>query len=272
MMTTSSTVCSTSWRRWLDTRIVLPWELRWRRKPRSQRMPSGSRPLDGSSRTRTLGSPRRAAARPSRWRMPMLYSPARLRAAAGMPVSSSSSSTRASGTEPASARTRRWSRPLRPGVEVRRLEGGPHGPERVGEVDVALPVDRRGAARRVDEPEQHPQGGRLARAVGPEEAGDPARLDVEAQVVDGDEGPELLAQPPDLDPRPRVVVLMWCLVVSCADPCSPTRREGQPPGGSGSPSGRTRATWPARARAGGPARPAGERCRGAVRWTGHASS
>ena len=87
-------------------------------------------------------------------------------------------------------------------VEVRGLQRGPHGAERVGEVDVALAVDRRGAARGVDQPEQHAQRRGLAGAVGPEEAGDPAGLDVEAQVVDGDEGPEALAQPPDLDPRP----------------------------------------------------------------------
>ena len=51
--------------------MVLPSRRRWRRKPRSQRMPSGSRPLAGSSRMSTCGSPSRAAARPSRWRMPM---------------------------------------------------------------------------------------------------------------------------------------------------------------------------------------------------------
>ena len=37
-----------------------------------------------------------------------------------------------------------------------------------------------------------------------------------------------------------VVVLMGYLVVSCPDPCSPTWREGQPPGGPGSPSRWTR--------------------------------
>ena len=41
-----------------------------RRKSRSQRTPSGSRPLAGSSRTSSSGSPSSAAASPSRWRMP----------------------------------------------------------------------------------------------------------------------------------------------------------------------------------------------------------
>ena len=40
------------------------------------------------------------------------------------------------------------------------------------------------AARRVDDPEQHPQRRRLARAVGPEQAVDAARRDREADPVD----------------------------------------------------------------------------------------
>ena len=40
-------------------------------KSRSHAMPWGSRPLDGSSRMRTSGSPMRAVASSSRWRMPM---------------------------------------------------------------------------------------------------------------------------------------------------------------------------------------------------------
>src|SRR5450759_5047010 len=71
MMTTSSTVCSTSASIWLEMRIVLPWLLRWRKNIRSHRMPSGSRPLAGSSSRSTWGSPSIAAARASRWRMPM---------------------------------------------------------------------------------------------------------------------------------------------------------------------------------------------------------
>ena len=165
-------------------------------------MPSGSRPLEGSSSTSTSGSPSRAAARPRRCRMPMLYSPARLRAAAGMPVSSSSSSTRRSGTDPASARTRRWSRPLRPGWKFVASSAAPTVPIGSWQVDVATTVDGRGAAGLVDQPQEHPERGGLARAVGAEEAGDAAGLDVEVQVVDGDEAAEALGQPPDLDARP----------------------------------------------------------------------
>ncbi len=57
--------------------------------------------------------------------------------------------------------------------------------------------------RWVDQPEQHPQRRGLAGAVRAEEAGDPAGLDVEAQVVDRDEGAEALGEPSDLDLRPR---------------------------------------------------------------------
>ena len=53
MMSTSSTVCSTSASTWLETSTVVPSAARSRRKVRSQRMPSGSRPLAGSSSSST---------------------------------------------------------------------------------------------------------------------------------------------------------------------------------------------------------------------------
>ena len=71
MTTTSSTVCSTSESTWLETSTVRPSAAAPRRKSRSQRMPCGSRPLAGSSRTRTSGSPSSVAARPRRWRIPV---------------------------------------------------------------------------------------------------------------------------------------------------------------------------------------------------------
>ena len=48
-----------------------PEGIRWRSSILSHRMPSGSRPLAGSSSRSTWGSPSRAPARASRWRMPM---------------------------------------------------------------------------------------------------------------------------------------------------------------------------------------------------------
>ncbi len=117
-----------------------------------------------------------------------------------MPTSSSSSSTRAvadpggGGLDPQVVATGAA------GVEVRRLEGRADDRERVGDVGVALAVDRRRAGAGADEAEQHPQRRRLARAVGAEEAGDAAGLDVEVEVVDRREGPEALRQTPHLDP------------------------------------------------------------------------
>ena len=76
-ITTWSTVWATSASRWLDTTTVRPASAWLRRKVRSQCTPSGSRPLAGSSRTSTDGSPSRAAARPRRWRMPSENPPTR---------------------------------------------------------------------------------------------------------------------------------------------------------------------------------------------------
>ena len=63
-------------------------------KLRIQRMPSGSRPLTGSSNIRICGSPSIAAAMPSRCDMPSEKPLIRLPATSSMPVSSSTSSTR----------------------------------------------------------------------------------------------------------------------------------------------------------------------------------
>ena len=72
-----------------------PRSAKSRSSPRIQRMPSGSRPLAGSSRISTSGSPSSACASPSRWRMPSEYWRTRLRAAdLSSPTSVSSSSTR----------------------------------------------------------------------------------------------------------------------------------------------------------------------------------
>src|SRR6266511_2858630 len=70
MITTESTVCAISARTWLETNTVPPRVAYARRKSRSQRMPCGSRPFAGSSRSSTSGSPRRACASASRWRIP----------------------------------------------------------------------------------------------------------------------------------------------------------------------------------------------------------
>src|SRR5690606_37682412 len=66
---------------------------------------------------------------------------------------------------------------------------------RAVEVAIPLAADRGGAARRGDEPQQHPERRGLARAVRPEEAGHPARLDPEVEAGDGFDRPEPLGHP-----------------------------------------------------------------------------
>lgn len=102
-----------SFMRWLETRTVRPSRARLRISSRIQMMPSGSRPLDGSSSITTCGSPRRAAAMPRRWRMPSENVLIRRPATAAMPASSVTSSTRRTGMRLEAARTRRWSRAVR---------------------------------------------------------------------------------------------------------------------------------------------------------------
>jgi hypothetical protein len=74
-------------------------------------------------------------------------------------------------------------------VEAVVVERGSDASGRVGQAAVAEPVDGRGAVVRSGQAQQHPQRGGLARAVGSQEAGDPARPDLEAQPVDRDDIP-----------------------------------------------------------------------------------
>src|SRR4051812_33658928 len=113
--TTSSTVWATSASTWLETSTVRPSRAMLRRKSRSQRMPWGSSPLAGSSRMSTRGSPSSVAARPSRWRIPSEYLPARRSAAWSSSTRRSTSSTRELGRPAMAASARRWLRPERPG-------------------------------------------------------------------------------------------------------------------------------------------------------------
>ena len=86
-----------------------------RRKFRNQRIPSGSSPFAGSSRTSSCGSPSSAAATLSRCRMPSEYVLTLLRAVSESSTSSSVASTRSRGIPAAVATTRKWFRPLRAG-------------------------------------------------------------------------------------------------------------------------------------------------------------
>src|SRR5690606_27787444 len=85
------------------------------------------------------------------------------------------------------------------GVEARGLEGGADGVQRLLELDVALAVEGRAARGRLHEAHEGAQRRGLACAVGAEEARHDARLDPEAQVVDGGRAAKTLGEGMDLD-------------------------------------------------------------------------
>src|SRR6266536_2867447 len=189
MITTWSTVWATSARTWLETSTVRPWSARWRRSPRSQWMPSGSRPLAGSSRTSTaeaLAHAEREATHPPPGRVGQadlvedLVGPRERQAGGG----GDHAQVVAGG-------------PAR--VEARGLEQGADVAARVGELPVGPAVDPGGAGGRGDQAEQHAQGGGLAGPVGAEKACHGALVDLEAEVVDGDDVAEALGESLDGD-------------------------------------------------------------------------
>ncbi|SCG03759.1 hypothetical protein GA0115255_118442 [Streptomyces sp. Ncost-T6T-2b] len=104
-----SAVSSISLMRWLERKTVRPSAASDRISPRIQRMPSVSRPLTGSSRISTSGSPISAAAIPSRWPMPSEKPLVRRRAvSSGSPTRSRTSPTRRRGMPLLAASPARW--------------------------------------------------------------------------------------------------------------------------------------------------------------------
>jgi len=84
-------------------------------------------------------------------------------------------------------------------VITRRLEDRADSPGRLLEPAVRPAQDRRRAFRRLDEPEQDAKRRRLTGSVRPQETGDPAPLDGEAEVIDRDRLAEPLRESVDLD-------------------------------------------------------------------------
>ncbi len=109
-----SAVSAISLMRWLETKTVRPSEASCFIRLRTHRMPSGSRPLTGSSKSSTCGSPSSAAAMPRRWPMPSEKPLERLRATFWRPTTPSTSSTRRAGMPDSWARHSRCWRALRP--------------------------------------------------------------------------------------------------------------------------------------------------------------
>ena len=105
---TRSHIASTSARRWLEMKIVVPPSASRRRSSRISRIPDGSSPFVGSSSVSSSGSPTKASAIPSRWRIPWLYCFTRLPAASVNPTVCNTSSIR-----PSRARTSVRSLPAR---------------------------------------------------------------------------------------------------------------------------------------------------------------
>ena len=200
-MATASQVRSTSSSRWDDRTTVRPSATRDWIISRISSMPAGSSPFIGSSRMSSCGSPRRQAATPRRWRMPIEYLDTLSSARCGD------------------------AHPLERGIDAgagRRLPGGcqdlevlPTGEMAVepGLVDdgtdpgqrpvpvvghrVAEEGHRPGVG--VGQSEQHPDEGRLARTVRSEVAEGTAPGDEELDPVDGDVVLEPFRQPVGLD-------------------------------------------------------------------------
>ncbi len=113
MMISWSAVTAISFIRWLESSTVCPAAARSLSRFRSQRTPSGSSPLTGSSSSSTSGSPNTAAAMPSRWDIPSEKPPDLRSPASERPTMSSTSRTRDGGIRWVRASHSKWCRALR---------------------------------------------------------------------------------------------------------------------------------------------------------------
>ena len=187
---TRSASRSASSRLCVDTRIAQPAARRSSSSCRTLRVTSGSRPDVGSSSSRTAGSCSSARASATFCRMPFDSSAARVDRRGRSARTSRARDRRAVGVARARRGRRRrcrFSRTVRrsqrPGDSVRnpiRLRSADAGGARQRHA-----VDRDRAARRRDQPRQHPHRRRLAGAVRAEQRDDLAAPDLERHVVDG---------------------------------------------------------------------------------------
>ena len=168
-----------------ETKTVRPSAASSLSRLRIQWMPSGSRPLTGSSRISVCGSPSSAAAMPSRWPMPSENSPARFFATVVQPDEVDHLVDAALGMPCVCASASRWLYAERPGVDGARLEQRADLVQRRGVVAVGLAVDGHVARGRRVEAEDQPHRRRLPGAVRAEEAGHDPGLDGEGELVDG---------------------------------------------------------------------------------------
>ena len=179
----------------------------------------GSSPVSGSSSMTTSGSCTSPWATLTRWRMPFEYVGS-LRVSDGS--SSTSSRRRSRGGVGIGEAVEHGGEPHET-VRGERLEDAlllGHEPDRAGDRDVGArvaPEHAHRAPRRLREPAEHAQHGRLPGTVRPEEGGHPGP-DLEADVGDGDERPEPLRDALGDDGRPgRSPVVLRAPVAEPAD-------------------------------------------------------
>jgi hypothetical protein len=89
------------------------------------------------------------------------------------------------------------------GMEAGRLQDRADLADGVGQLPIRPAVDPGRPRGRGDQPQQHAQGGGLAGPVGAQEPDHRALVDLEAQVVDGDDPSEALGESVDGDDRHR---------------------------------------------------------------------
>ena len=163
---------STSWRMCELTITVRPCRPSSLNSVMSTTRWTGSAPFSGSSRTSTDGSVTSAAATFARWRMPLLNPPNRRSATSSRPTaarlcsgaSRSDTAMQVGGVVDELASGERLGHGLVLGYEGHEPLDLPIGPR-------VAPADADGAPVHADEPRHRPHQRRLARAVGPEEAG-----------------------------------------------------------------------------------------------------
>ncbi len=182
-MMTCSAVSAISLIRCDETKTVRPWPPGPLSRFLIQWMPSGSRPLTGSSRIKVAGSPSSAAAMPSRWPIPSENVPDRLPATSVSPVIAITSSTRRREMPVVAASASRWSRALRPLCTAFASSSAPTSRSGAACAAYRRPLTVTRAGRGRVQPENHPDGGRLARPVRPKEPGHHPGPDGKAQIV-----------------------------------------------------------------------------------------
>ena len=228
MIIIRSATASTSASRCEESSTVPPRSAKSRSRPRIQRMPSGSRPLAGSSRIRTSGSPSSAWAKPEALAHAerVLADPPpgrRLVEADELQQRVDALRRHAHGLGGDGERLAAAA----PGVLGGRVEQDADAPAGVRQVAVAPAEDPGLAAVGLGEADEHPHRGGLAGAVGAEEARDGARLAAEGDVRDDGAPAELLGESVGFDHAGRLAARRVCNHgprATLAEPCGGGRQ------------------------------------------------